>query len=51
MDAATLRVSRSQKNPFQPYFNRRRKEMYGNFQWADELPVAVSKVSSPPQMD
>ena len=51
MDAATLRVSRSQKNPFRPYFTCRRKEMCRFFQWADELPVDVSKGSSPPQVD
>ena len=50
-DAATLRVSRSQKNPFRPYFTCRRKEMCRFFQWADELPVDVSKGSSPPQVD
>ena len=39
MDVATLKVSRSQKNPFRPYFTCRRKEMCTFFQWADELPV------------
>ena len=39
MDVATLKVSRSQKNPFRPYFTCRRKEMCRFFKWADELPV------------
>ena len=40
MDVATLRVSRSEKNPFRPYFTcRRRNEMCRFFQWADEQPV------------
>lgn len=47
MDVATFKVSRSQKNPFWPYFTCRRKEMCRFFQWADELPVDVSEGSSP----
>ena len=40
MDVTTLRVSRSQNNPFRPYFTcRRRNEMCRFFQWADEQPV------------
>ena len=39
MDVATSKVSRSQKNPFRPYFTCRRKEMCRFFKWADELPV------------
>ena len=40
MDVATLRISRSEKNPFRPYFTcRRRNEMCRFFQWADEQPV------------
>ena len=40
MDVATLRVSRSEKNPFRPYFTcKRRNEMCRFFQWADEQPV------------
>ena len=47
MDVATLKVSRSQKNPFRPYFTCRRNEMRRFFQWADELPVDVSQSYSP----
>ena len=47
MDVATLKVSRSQKNPFRPYFTCRRKEMCRFFQWANELPVDVSDTQSP----
>jgi len=43
MDVTTLKVSRSQKNPFRPYFTCRRKEMCRFFHWADEMPVGVSK--------
>ncbi|KAL9966535.1 hypothetical protein ACROYT_G024623 [Oculina patagonica] len=39
MDVATLKVSRSQKNPLRPYFTcRRSKEMCRYFQWGDEMP-------------
>ncbi|KAJ7384875.1 hypothetical protein OS493_019555 [Desmophyllum pertusum] len=47
MDVATLKVSRSQKNPFRPYFTCRRKEMCRFFRWADELPVDVFQTQSP----
>ena len=43
MDVATLKVPRSQKNQFRPYFTCRRKEMCRFFKWADELPVDESK--------
>ena len=36
MDVATLKVSRSQKNPFRLYFTCRRKEMCRFFQSADQ---------------
>jgi len=32
-------VSRSERNPYRPYFSRRRKEKCQYFQWADELPI------------
>ena len=51
MDVATLKVSRSRKNPFRPYFTCRRKEMCRFFQWAYQLPVDVSEGSSLPQVD
>ena len=47
MDVATLKVSRSQKNPSRPYFTCRRKEMCRFFQWADELPVDFSQKHCP----
>ena len=47
MDVATLKVSRSQKNPFRPYFTCRRKEMCRFFQWADKLPVDFLQTQSP----
>ena len=37
MEVSTLRVSRSEKNPFRPYFMCRQKEKCQYFQWADEL--------------
>ena len=39
METPTLRVSRSQQNPFRPFFTCRQKEMCKFFQWADEMPV------------
>ena len=46
MDVATLRVSRSQSNPFRPYFTCRRKnEMCRFFQWADEQPIDYERAS------
>ena len=39
METPTLRVSRSVKNPFRPYFTCRRKETCRYFQWADEMSV------------
>ena len=39
METPTLRVSRSQQNPFRPYFTCRQKDMCKFFQWADEMPA------------
>lgn len=46
MDVATLKVSRSQKNPFWPYFTCRSNKMCRFFQWVDELPVDVLETQS-----
>ena len=48
MDTPTLRVSRSVKNPFRPYFTCRRKDMCRYFQWADEIPVDAYSGQEPP---
>ena len=48
MDTPTLRVSRSVKNPFRPYFTCRRKDMCRYFQWADEIPVDAYSEREPP---
>ena len=46
-EVPTLRISRSQKNPFRPYFTCRRKEMCRYFQWADEMPIEISGPREP----
>ena len=48
MDTPTLRVSRSAKNPFRPYFTCRTKEMCRYFQWGDEIPVDAYSQREPP---
>ena len=48
MDTPTLRVSRSAKNPFRPYFTCRRMEMCRYFQWGDEMPVDAYSQREPP---
>ena len=48
IDTPTLRVSRSAKNPFRPYFTCRRKEMCRHFQWGNEMPVDAYSQREPP---
>ena len=45
---ALLRVSRTAKNPFRPYFTDRRKKMYKYFQWGDEIPMDAYSQREPP---
>ena len=47
LETPTLRVSRSVKNPFRPYFTCRRNTCR-YFQWADEISVDMYSARGPP---